>query len=153
VLLAIVLASRVPPAALGVRLLKVEPFAIGVALLSLLQPRGGWVFLDTLAKSTVSLSCMVVLAATTRFSDMLRVLWRLRVPALLVTTLALMHRYLFLLTDEMGRMVRARRSRTFRGGRTALWRAFAGIVAQLFVRASERAERVYAAMCARGWKA
>jgi cobalt/nickel transport system permease protein len=134
------------------RLLLVEPFVIGIASLALLQP-GGWpLFLAMLVKSTLCLSCMLLLTATTRFSDLLRVLWWLRVPTLLVTTLALMYRYLFVLLDEADRMQRARRSRTFTTGRAWAWRGSAQVAGLLFVRASERAERVYLAMCARGWR-
>jgi cobalt/nickel transport system permease protein len=144
--------SRIPPGALARRLLLVEPFALGVALLSLLQPNGLMVFAATLTKSTLCLFCMVLLSSTTRFSAILRVLWGIRVPTLLVTTLALMHRYLFVLVDETGCMVRARRSRTFTHDRASAWRSSASVIAHLFVRSSERAERIYAAMCARGWK-
>jgi cobalt/nickel transport system permease protein len=144
--------SRIPPRALAGRLLLVEPFALGIALLSLLQPDGFMVFVATLTKSTLCLFCMVLLSSTTRFSALLRVLWRIRVPALLVTTLALMHRYLFVLVDETGCMMRARRSRTFTDDRASAWRSSASVIAHLFVRSSERAERIYAAMCARGWK-
>jgi cobalt/nickel transport system permease protein len=135
-----------------VRLLLLEPFVLGIALLALLRPGGAALFLSMLAKSTLCLACMILLTATTRFSDLLAVLWRLRVPSLLVTTLALMHRYLFVLLEEMERMQRARRSRTFVAGRSSAWRNSAQVAGQLFVRTSERAERVYLAMCARGWK-
>jgi cobalt/nickel transport system permease protein len=145
-------ASRVPARPLFLRLMLVEPLVIGVALLALLQP-GGWsLFAIMLTKSTLCLACMVLLTATTRFSDLLRVLWQLKVPSLLVTTLALMHRYLFVLVHEMERMLRARRSRTFTADRTSAWRGSAQVAGQLFVRTSERAERVYLAMCARGWR-
>jgi len=144
--------SRIPPVALARRLVLVEPFALGVALLSLVQQDGLRVFAATLTKSTLCLFCMVLLSSTTRFSAILRVLWRIRVPSLLVTTLALMHRYLFVLVDETGCMVRARRSRTFARDRASAWRSSASVIAHLFVRSSERAERIYAAMCARGWK-
>jgi cobalt/nickel transport system permease protein len=144
--------SRIPPRALARRLLLVEPFALGVALLSLLQPDGLRIFAATLTRSTLCLFCMVLLSSTTRFSALLRVLWRIRVPSLLVTTLALMHRYLFVLVDETGCMLRARRSRTFSRDRVSAWRSSASVIAHLFVRSSERAERIYAAMCARGWK-
>jgi cobalt/nickel transport system permease protein len=144
--------SRVPPRALLRRVLLLEPFVIGVAALSLLQRGGGVVFLSMLAKSTLCVSAMVLLSATTRFSDLLGVAWRLRLPPLLVTSLALMSRYLTLLVDEAGRMTRARRSRSFLPGRAHAWRGSATVAAQLFVRSSERAERVYAAMCARGWR-
>ena len=144
--------SRIPAGALARRILLVEPFVLGVALLSLLQQDGLRVFATTLTKSTLCLFCMVLLSSTTRFSAILRVLWRIRVPALLVTTLALMVRYLFLLVEETGGLSRARRSRTFTRDRASAWRSSASVIAYLFLRSSERAERIYAAMCARGWK-
>ena len=76
---------------------------------------------------------------------------RARVPAILVSILALMYRYLFVLVDEAQRMRRARASRTFRPGRWWRWHALATVIGQLFVRSTERAERIYAAMIARGW--
>jgi cobalt/nickel transport system permease protein len=144
--------ARLPARHLAWRLLLLEPFVLGVAALSLLQPGGGRVFVAMLVRSTVCLFAMVLLASTTRFTDVLAVLWRLRVPALLVTSLALMYRYLSLLVDETGRLQRARRSRTFADGRAFAWRSSAAVAAHLFVRTSERAERVYDAMCARGWR-
>jgi cobalt/nickel transport system permease protein len=63
-----------------------------------------------------------------------------------------MHRYIFVLAEESARMARARASRTFNRNRPFAWVAAASVVGQLFIRASERAERVYDAMCARGWK-
>jgi cobalt/nickel transport system permease protein len=151
-LLGLALLSRVRLARLGMRLVLVEPFALGVALLSLAQPGGPRIFAAVLTRGTLCLSAMLLLAVTTRFTDILRVLWRIRVPALLVTVLALMYRYLFLLLEESARLSRARRSRTLTPGRAVAWRSSADVIAALFVRSSERAERVYAAMCARGWK-
>jgi len=65
---------------------------------------------------------------------------------------ALLYRYLFVLLDEMERMNRARHSRTFTQHRWRTWKNLASVIGQLFVRSTERAERIYAAMCARGWK-
>ena len=144
--------SRLSFKELLIRLLRVEPFALGTALLALTQKGGLIIFCGLLLKSTLCLLCMILLSTTTRFSEILSVLRRLRVPALLITTLALMHRYLFLLADETVRLSRARKSRTFGKGRVSAWRSSATVIALLFVRASERAERVYDAMCARGWK-
>jgi cobalt/nickel transport system permease protein len=151
-LLLAALVSTVPLAHLGRRLLRVEPLAIGVALLALFQPGGGAVFLALLTKSTLCLGCVIVLNATTRHTDLLLALRRGRLPPLLVTTISLMHRYLFVLTEEMARLRRARRSRTFSRRRRVAWAGAAAVAGRLFIRASERAERVYAAMCARGWK-
>jgi len=151
-LVALALASQVRLGRIGLRLAMVEPFALGVALLSLAQPGGLRVFAAVLTRATLCLSVMLLLAATTRFTDILWVLWRIRVPSLLVTVIALMYRYLFLLLEESARLARARRSRTVVAGRVTAWRSSADIIARLFVRSSERAERVYSAMCARGWR-
>lgn len=144
--------SRVPPAFLVTRLLLLEPFAIGVALLALCGPDGGRIFLLLLARSTICLFTMILLTNTTPFERILALLGQLRAPALLITTLALMYRYLFVLVDEAERMHRARHSRTFRRDRRHLWQTGAQVIGQLFVRSTERAERIYTAMCARGWK-
>jgi cobalt/nickel transport system permease protein len=133
------------------RLLLLEPFALGVAVLAIFGP-GGWpMFFLLVAKTTLCLTTMILMSATTPFGELLVVLRRMRVPALLITTLALMYRYLFILVDETTRMRRARLSRTFAPRRDRIWTMMANVVGQLFIRAFNRAERVYAAMCARGW--
>jgi cobalt/nickel transport system permease protein len=151
-LVAVAVLSRVPWRFLAMRVLLLEPFVLGVALLALFQP-GGWrMFLFLVGKCTVCLTVMVLLSNTTPFAELLRVLKRWRMPALLVTTLSLMYRYVFVLVDEAQRMGRARTSRTFTPGRSRAWRTISTVVSQLFVRSSERAERIYVAMCARGWR-
>jgi cobalt/nickel transport system permease protein len=109
-------------------------------------------FAQVMLKANLCLLTTVLLANTTPFTEILRVLKRLHVPWLFVTTLTLMHRYLFVLADETERMRRARLSRTFTPGRRFQWQALSSVAGQLFVRASERAERIYNAMSARGWK-
>jgi cobalt/nickel transport system permease protein len=134
------------------RLLLLEPLVLGVAGLMLLQPDGMARCALALAKANLCLLVTLLLSQTTSATELLRVLQRLRVPWLFVTTLTLMHRYLFVLADEAERMRRARASRTFTRGRRFQWQTLSSVVGQLFVRASERAERIYNAMCARGWK-
>ena len=151
-LLLIAVLSRIPWRFLAGRLLLLEPLAIGVALLALFQEDGWRLFLLLVAKSTLCLLAMVLLSNTTPFSRLLDVLRALRVPGLLITTLALMYRYIFVLIDESHRLRRARSSRTFVRGRRGAWKGLATVIGQLFVRSTERAERVYAAMCARGWR-
>lgn len=145
-------ASRIPPGFLMRRTLLLEPFVLGVALLAWFQPNGRQIFAGVIIKSTLCLITTILLANTTPFGDMLRVMRRLRVPPLLVTTLALMNRYIYVLADEASRMQRARSARTFSSRPAGLWKSMASVIGILFVRASERAERIHAAMCARGWK-
>lgn len=151
-LTAAVALSRVSVRALLARMLLLEPFVLSVAVLTLLQPDGTTVFLGILCKSTLSLLCLLLLATTTRFTEIVAVLRRAGVPPLLTATLLLMSRYLFLLGDEQQRMRRARRARTLARGSAAAWRGSGQLIALLFVRASERGERVHAAMRARGWR-
>lgn len=145
-------ASRVRLLFLLKRMVLLEPLVLGVAGLMFFQPGGGKIFALVMLKANLCLLTTVLLSQTTPFTELVRVLQRLRVPWLFVTTLTLMHRYLFVLADEAERMRRARASRTFTRGRRFQWQALASVVGQLFVRASERAERIYNAMCARGWK-
>jgi cobalt/nickel transport system permease protein len=134
------------------RLAWLSPLVLGVALVNAFQPtaRGSWTLV--MVRSMMCLLTVILVSNTTPFSKILRVLQRVRVPALLITTIALMHRYLFVLSSEAERMARARASRTFVRDRHARWQTLSTVVARLFVRASERAERIYDAMCARGWR-
>lgn len=151
-ILAVALVSRVPLLALARRIVLFELFVAIAVLLSFFQPEGTSIAFSILVRSTLSVATMVVLTATTPFAELLRVLQRMRVPPLLVTVLALMYRYLFLIADEASRMQRAQRGRTFTQKRVRAWTATAALAGQLFVRSTERAERIYAAMCARGWR-
>ena len=152
VLVFAVVLGRLPLLFLLKRLAWLSPFILSVALVNALQPAAQGSWRAVTVKSTICLLTIIVVSNTTPFSRILRVLKAARVPGLLITTIALMHRYLFVLVEEAERMRRARASRTFNRQRRARWQAFSTVVGQLFVRASERAERIYDAMCARGWK-
>lgn len=134
------------------RLLYLEPFALGIALMALFQPGGVSLFIAIMTRSTLCLFAMILLSNSTPFNDLLQTLRRLRVPGILVTIMALMYRYLFVLIDEAERLNRARRSRTFSTDRIQRWHVLGSLIGQLFIRSTERAERIYTAMTARGWK-
>jgi len=112
-LLLIAAISRIPPRFLLRRLLFLEPFVLGIGLLMLLEPDGWRTFCVFLLRSTLCLFTMILLSNTTPFAKVLAVLRAIRCPSLLLTVLALMYRYLFVLIDETERMRRARLSRTF----------------------------------------
>jgi cobalt/nickel transport system permease protein len=152
VLLIVAAVSSIPWSFILKRLLLLEPFAAGIALMAFLQPDGTTLFLSIMTKSTICLFTMVLLSNTTPFADLLHVLRRLGVPGILITIMALMYRYLFVLIDESERLNRARRSRTFTTARFHRWHALASLIGQLFIRSTERAERIFTAMTARGWK-
>lgn len=151
-LLGVCALARVRRGAFLRRFAMLEPMVLAVAVLSLFQPGGAAVFATMAARSTLCLLTALTFAAITPFADLVDALRQLRVPALLITTIALMHRYLFVLLDESQRMRRARQARTFTTSRRRQWSNLASVAAQLFLRASDRADRIYAAMCARGWR-
>jgi cobalt/nickel transport system permease protein len=152
VLLAVTKIGKLPWRFVLWRLLLLEPFALGVAAMALFQKDGLTVFIGIFVKSTTTLLVVILLSNTTPFSELHGVLRRAGVPSLLITILALTYRYLFILIDESERITRARISRTFLPNRTSAWMSGASLVGQLFVRSTERAERVFAAMASRGWK-
>ncbi|NWF62755.1 MAG: cobalt ECF transporter T component CbiQ [Chloroflexi bacterium] len=115
-------------------------------------------FVSILIRSWLSVQIAILLVAVTRFPDLIHALEHLRVPLALTTIIAFLYRYLFVLTDEVFRLLRARESRSaavtgLRSGRGVMWRAkVAGNMAgQLFLRSYERSDRIYNAMIARGY--
>jgi cobalt/nickel transport system permease protein len=75
----------------------------------------------------------------------------LGVPAILVSTLHFMSRYINVLGDELHRMTQARRSRSFQKSGRLDWILLTGLIGKLLIRSLERGERVHSAMLARGW--
>lgn len=110
-------------------------------------------FVAVVVKAWLSVTISGLLVATTPFPNLLRALHWLRVPAVLVSTISFMYRYLFVLVDEAQRLQTARESRSAGSGGTVAWRArvLGGMVGSLFIRSYERSERIYAAMLSRGY--
>lgn len=111
----------------------------------------GVVAATILFKNSLALFTILVLGSVTSFPRLLGALRQLGVPLVLVNTLEFMDRYRHVLTDELGRMARARRARTFDRRHTLPWTLLGGLIGILFLRTFERAERVHGAMIARGW--
>ena len=116
-------------------------------------------FASIVIRTWLSVQMAILLTATTRFPDLIHALHHLRVPQLLIAIVSFMYRYLFVLTDEARRLMRAREARSARsatgagGGGSITWRArvTGNMVGQLFLRSYERSDRIYNAMLARGY--
>lgn len=158
--------SRLPLKHVLRRMLIVLPFILAVAAFLPFFSKGGGsynlgpvtvsghgltVLWNVTAKSTISVLAVILLSSTTSFSDLLKGMERLKVPALITVLLGFIYRYIFVLVDEAQRMRRARDSRGWEG--RWLWQAkvIGHMIATLFLRSYERGERVYAAMLARGY--
>jgi cobalt/nickel transport system permease protein len=116
-------------------------------------------FISIVIRSWLSVQMAILLVAVTEFPKVIHALNHLRVPTILTVIISLLYRYLFVLTDEVMRMMRARQARSaaatgVRSGGSVAWRAqIAGHMAgQLFLRSYERSDRIYNAMLSRGYK-
>jgi cobalt/nickel transport system permease protein len=116
-------------------------------------------FLSIVVRSWLSVQVAILLVTTTQFPDLIHALEHLRLPRMLITVIAFLYRYIFVLSDEVLRLLRARQARSAvlpgqNGGGSVFWRAkIAGnMVGQLFLRSYERSDRIYSAMLARGYQ-
>jgi len=164
-----ILISRVPPLYIIKRSLVIIPFVLFIGIfIPFLRPgdatgsyniwiwdvsNSGLVILwGVVIKSWLSVICLILLTATTRFTELLNGLEQLYFPKIMIMILSFMYRYIFVLVDEVIRMKQARDSRNF-GGRQLQWlKTIGNMVGTLFIRSYERGERVYAAMVARGFE-
>lgn len=115
--------------------------------------RGGWdILAGIIFRGTESFLAGLWLVNVIPFDQLLATLGRCGCPAILLAILAFMYRFIFVLWDELDTMRTARRARTF-DRKTAIfrWKNGAHMIGMLLIRALGRSERVYGAMCARGW--
>jgi cobalt/nickel transport system permease protein len=114
-------------------------------------------FVSILLKSWLSVQMAVVLTASTPFPDLLQAMRGVGLPKVMVTIAGFAYRYIFVIGDEVLRMMRARAARSGalrgRGGGSVFWRAqvTGAMAGSLFLRSIERSERIYDAMVARGY--
>jgi len=144
------------------KILVVVPFALLVGLfnplfdrqvvwqLGTLELAGGWVScLSILMRAVLAASAAITLVAVTGFPALCGALEKLGMPQVFAVQLQFLYRYIFILTDEGARTARARQLRDF--GRRPGLRQFGSLAGHLLLRTWERAERIHAAMLARGF--
>jgi cobalt/nickel transport system permease protein len=102
-------------------------------------------------KGSLGVAASLTVAATTTARELPVALSRLRVPAVIVSVLTLMIRYIDVLAAEARRMRMARVSRGDSPRMLHQIGATAKGVGALFLRSYERGERVYLAMLSRGF--
>ncbi|MGH9340626.1 MAG: cobalt ECF transporter T component CbiQ [Acidobacteriota bacterium] len=153
ILAGLAVSSRVPAGYLLRRAFVVVPFVAMVAVfLPFLNGAAGWlIFWNVLVKSLIGVVTIALLMATTPFSKLLQGFEQLHIPKVFVMLLGFSLRYFYVLTDEVGRMRRARDSRCYGGQWFWHARVIGQMIGTLFLRSYERGERVYLAMVARGF--
>lgn len=112
---------------------------------------GIMIFWNVLVKAYLCILSMILLVASTKLSNLLKALEKLRLPPIFIMILSFMYRYIFVVVDELMKMRQAKEARTINGSRWLHFKTLTNMIGVLFVRTYERAESVYLAMCARGF--
>ncbi len=110
------------------------------------------VLANVLIKSWLSILSLILLSSCTRMADLLEGMKQLGTPKIFILIISFMYRYLFLLADQLMRMRQACDSRNFGGSRRHQFKTLGNMIGMFFIRSYERAERIYAAMLARGYE-
>lgn len=161
--IALVALSGLPVGYLFKKVLLVLPFAGLVAIFNPLMDRevifrigslgisGGWVsFFSIILRFILTVSVVLILICLTGFNAVCFALSKLGIPKPFVVQLLFFFRYLFVLTDEAARMVRAWSLRAL-GAKVIDFKAFVSLIGHLLLRTIDRAERIYLAMRSRGF--
>lgn len=167
---ALILMSKIPIKYVIKRSITIIPFVLFIAIFIpfLKEGRALWsypvgkmnikvtyeglmMFWNVMVKAYLSALCMILLSASTGFFQLLKALEGLKIPGIIVMVFSFMHRYFFILQDELMMMRRAKESRSVNGRRWLHTRALANMLGVLFIKSYERGEAVYLAMCSRGF--
>ena len=108
-------------------------------------------FISILLKFALTVSAALLLIATTSFPGVCHALRKMGFPAIFVTQLLFLYRYIFVLMGEAMRMIRAIDMRSF-GTRSMEVKVFSRLIGTLLFRTIDRAERVYCAILSRGFE-
>lgn len=144
------------------RVLLVEPLVIGIGILNPvfdqhvvmvagMEISRGWVtFLAIFIKGGLTVTAALLLIATTGMDRLAEALRMLKIPRLFVLQLLLTYRYISVLMEEVATTLRAYSMRAphQKGIQRSVWGSLAG---QMLLRTFDRAQRVYQAMCLRGF--
>ena len=166
-LLSLILIARLTITELLKRL-AVEFAFVGVVLVGTLFREGGQVIwswgifkvttvgLTILAsvsiKALLSLTMLNLLTLTTSVPALLHGMKELRIPPLLVATLASMYRYIGVLIAEFEAMRRAALSRNLMNSNRSIRLVVGNTIGALFIRTYERGNRIHQAMLSRGYE-
>ncbi len=145
------------------KILLVSPFAVLVGIFNPLIDRGivmhlgpigvsgGWIsFVSIILRFVLTVTAALILISLTGFNAVCAALEKFGVPRPFVVQLLFFYRYIFVLTDETERMARAS---SFRAPNSKIitFKTFVSLVGSLLLRTFDRAERIYSAMCCRGF--
>jgi cobalt/nickel transport system permease protein len=158
----VVMVCDIPFGELSKRVLIVEPFIIVAGILNPIFDKNtfvingivlssGWLtFISLMLKSTLMVTAGFLLIATTGIDDIARALSLIRIPSIFVLLFLLTYRYIFVLMDEAGRLLKAYSLRA-PGQRAVKIKVWGTMVGQLLIRTFNRAQTIYQSMILKGY--
>lgn len=159
----IFLLSEVPFIPLFKRLFIALPFVAGIGLLNPIFDTniymkilgvgisGGWIsFASLIIKSSLTLLAALLLIATTKINEVAWALRKLGMPKVFVIQFLLTYRYIFILLEEVSKVIKAYRLRSPFKNHVSL-KASGSLLGQMLLRSIDRANRLYNAMIIRGF--
>lgn len=102
-------------------------------------------------KSLTCVGFLVVLVSTIRFDLLLRTLRYFGLPNSVTVVLSFFYRYVFVIQDELERMLRAKSARLIEPSNKQRLKMLYTLVGMLLLRSFERSERIYRSMQAKGF--
>ncbi|HEY5584351.1 MAG TPA: cobalt ECF transporter T component CbiQ [Ruminiclostridium sp.] len=158
----VIMVCDIPFGNLIKRVLIVEPFIIVAGILNPIFDKNiieiggfafssGWLtFVSLILKSTLMVTAGFLLIATTGIDDIARALSLMRIPSIFVLLFLLTYRYIFVLMDEAGRLLKAYalRAPDQKGVKIKVWGSMVG---QLLIRTYNRAQTIYQSMILKGY--
>ncbi|MFZ5944061.1 MAG: cobalt ECF transporter T component CbiQ [Bacillota bacterium] len=144
------------------RMMLATPFVVGIGILNpvfdhqvfvvggLILSRGWFTFISIFLKSILTVSAALILIATTGMDKLASALRMVKIPRLFILQLLLTYRYISVLMEEASQiwMAYSIRAPQQKGINRSVW---GPLIGQLILRTFERAQRVYQAMCLRGF--
>jgi len=155
-------AAEIPVFPLIKRLIYIEPLIIGIGILNPLFDNkiisiyglsisSGWiVFISIVLKSSLTVTSAIILMATTGIDKIALSLRSLKIPKIFVLQILLTYRYISILIEEAGRTMKAYSIRSFEN-KGIQKKAWGSLLGGLVIRTYDRAQRIYEAMCIRGF--
>ncbi|PRR73822.1 Energy-coupling factor transporter transmembrane protein EcfT [Moorella humiferrea] len=155
--------ADIPAVPIFKRVIPALPFIIGIGIFNPIYDKtpvlvlpwivvsGGWIsFFSILLKGILTITAALILVATTGMPKITSALGIIRIPGVFITQLLLTYRYIAVLDEEAGRMVRAYSLRSA-GEKGIKFRDWGPLTGHLLIKSMERAQRVYRSMCCRGF--
>lgn len=156
--------GNIPPGCILRKILIASPFALAVGVFNPLLDRhtvvtigshgisGGWMSFASIAiRFALTVSAALTLVACTGIHRITAGMVQMGLPRVFAVQLQFLYRYLFVISGDALRMMRAVEMRSV--GRSAMrLHTYASLAGHLLLRSIDRAQRVYQAMVSRGYE-